>query len=84
MLIDRKQTGAFDKINTWIADEDDAAMPSFRKDRLKSYQALVEATFKELPTKLGVTPTKSTPELSDWWKFLRPHLTDQSVDKPLG
>lgn len=45
---------------------------------------IVEATFKALSTKHGVAPQKTYPDLSDWWKVLRPHLADQSVDKALG
>lgn len=180
MFIDQKQNGAFEKINKWVADVNDAAMRIFSEDRFKSYQALgnppplrasnadpgsveqslsaltadirarivqltgslldlgehedvapairdaaggwphlrglvadsiidahlrhmrarrtrseissaigaskeiVEATFKALSAKHGVAPTKTYPDLSDWWKVLRPHLADQSVDKALG
>jgi hypothetical protein len=45
---------------------------------------IVEATFKALSVKHGVAPTKTTPDLSDWWKVLRPLLADQSIDKALG
>lgn len=45
---------------------------------------IVEATFKALSFKHNVTPQKAAPELSDWWKVLRPLLADQSIDKALG
>jgi len=45
---------------------------------------IVEATFKALSVKHGVAPTKTAPDLSDWWKVLRPLLADQSIDKALG
>jgi hypothetical protein len=45
---------------------------------------IVEATFKALSAKHNVTPEKTTPDLSDWWKVLRPLLADQSIDKALG
>jgi hypothetical protein len=45
---------------------------------------IVEATLKALSVKHSVSPAKATPDLSDWWKVLRPHLVDQSIDKALG
>lgn len=45
---------------------------------------IVEATFKALSIKHNVTPQKATPDLSDWWKVLRPLLADQSIDQALG
>lgn len=49
-----------------------------------SAKEIVEATFKALSVTHGVAPTKAAPDLSDWWKVLRPHLADQSIDKALG
>jgi hypothetical protein len=51
---------------------------------LGASKEIVEATFKALSVKHGVAPTKTTPDLSDWWKVLRPLLDDQSIDKALG
>ncbi|WP_104090672.1 abortive infection family protein [Arthrobacter sp. GMC3] len=45
---------------------------------------IVEATFKALSLKYNVTPSKIAPDLSDWWKVLRPLLADQNIDKALG
>ena len=45
---------------------------------------IVEATFKALSAKHNVTPSKATPDLSDWWRVLRPLLADQDIDKALG
>ncbi|TLM80795.1 abortive infection family protein [Pseudarthrobacter sp. NamE5] len=45
---------------------------------------IVEATFKALSAKHSVAPTKATPDLTDWWKALRPLLADKSIDKALG
>lgn len=45
---------------------------------------IVEATFKDLSLKYNVTPSKTAPDLSDWWKVLRPLLADQNIDKALG
>lgn len=45
---------------------------------------IVEATFKALSVRHNVTPQKTTPDLSDWWKVLRPLLADQSIDQALG
>lgn len=180
IFIDQKQNRAFEKINKWVDDVNDAAMRIFTQDRFKSYQALgnpppltgshddpgsveqglkkltedirarveeltgslrdlgesedvapairdaaggwphlrglvadsiidshlqqmrkrrtrseisnaigaskeiVEATLKALSARHGVVPPKPYPDLSDWWKVLRPHLADQSVDKALG
>lgn len=49
-----------------------------------SAKEIVEATFKALSAKHNVAPSKATPDLSDWWKVLRPHLADQSIDGALG
>lgn len=45
---------------------------------------VTEATMKALAAKHGVSPGRSTPDLQDWWKSLKPVMADASIDRALG
>lgn len=53
-------------------------------DSIGAAKEVVEATLKARAGQFGVTPTSTKPDLSDWWKVLKPHLVNTKVDKALG
>lgn len=53
-------------------------------DSIGAAKELTEATMKALVEKHGAVTSSGTPDLPDYWKALKPHIADVSVDKALG
>jgi len=53
-------------------------------DAIGAAKELTEATMKALATRHAVTPTSKTPDLSDYWRVLKPFLSDAAIDRALG
>lgn len=53
-------------------------------DSIGGAKEVTEATMKALAVKHGALPASATPDLGDYWKVLRPHLVDSSIDRALG
>ena len=70
----------------------DGYLAQMRKRRTKAdistsigaAKEVTEATMKALAVKHGVSSGKSTPDLQDWWRALKPVMADVSIDRALG